>query len=63
MITPPPGSQTLAKTDNPTIAKFDREIDEQRQVYFRKNRRERIIGSPLLIPATPIIGVCWLLVD
>ncbi len=63
-ITPPPGNQIPGlETDNPTIAEVDREIDEQRQVYFRKkNRRERILGSLLLIPATPIIGVCWLLV-
>ncbi|MGI9459698.1 MAG: sugar transferase [Pirellulales bacterium] len=34
-----------------------------RQVYFeKKNRRERILGALLLIPATPVICVCWLLV-
>ncbi len=37
--------------------------DVRRVNYFdKKNRRERVLGALLLIPATPVICVCWLLV-
>jgi lipopolysaccharide/colanic/teichoic acid biosynthesis glycosyltransferase len=38
-------------------------IDASRQAYFeRKNRRERLLAAVLLVPATPVMCICWLLV-
>ncbi len=58
--------QSAAESVDLGRAKDDRilgDSDVLRQVYFeKKNRRERIMGALLLIPATPVICVCWLLV-
>jgi lipopolysaccharide/colanic/teichoic acid biosynthesis glycosyltransferase len=58
--------QSAAESVDLGRAKDDRilgDSDVLRQIYFeKKNRRERIMGALLLIPATPVICVCWLLV-
>jgi lipopolysaccharide/colanic/teichoic acid biosynthesis glycosyltransferase len=41
----------------------DGSADAKRQAYFeKKNRRERFLGAVLLVPATPVICICWFLV-
>ena len=64
-VAPPPDafvSEEQAHNDQ-RQSKVCGSIGAKRQAYFeRKNRRERVLGAVLLVPAAPVICICWFLV-
>lgn len=55
-----PSNNFLPEDSNQDV---DTDLETSRRAYFKKkNRRERLLGMLLLVPATPIIFACWALV-